>query len=241
MKQIKICCVVLVLILTASNLHAETKRYEVKSGIIEYVISGGGNIMGIQTKTEGKSKVFFKDWGNVELHDETIKSVIMGGEDQTHQTTKIDNGKVYTVDYQKKIIIQLDPEMVLQSEYKDLGKSAKETMLAMGGKKTGEATLLGYECEIWEMTPLKMWMHKGIMLKSEANIMGMTHTTVATDIKLDASVSDEDLTLPDFPVKTIQEMKNNDSDDIPQQMPKMTPEQMQQMREMMKNFSQNNK
>ena len=93
MKQIKIWAVVFTFILTVSFLQAETKRYEVKSGIIEYTVSGNGNMMGIQTKTEGKSKILFKEWGNVELREDRVKSVIMGREEQTHQTSKIENGK----------------------------------------------------------------------------------------------------------------------------------------------------
>lgn len=233
MKQMKIWSVLFTLILTASTLQAGTKRYEVKSGIIEYAVSGGGNMMGIQTKIEGKSKTLFKEWGNVEFHEDTTKSVIMGREENTHQTTKIDNGKVYVVDYGKKIIVQYDPAMLLQSEYKDLAKSAKEMMLAMGGTKTGEETIQGYVCEIWETQQMKLWLHKGILLKSEANIMGITHTRVATDIKFNTSVSDEDLKLPDFPIQTMEErMKNNHRN-----MPQMTPEQLQQIQEMMKNFT----
>lgn len=233
MKQMKLWGVLFALILTVSTLHAETKRYEVKSGIIEYAVSGGGDMMGIKTQIEGKNKAIFKEWGNVELYEDTTKSVIMGTEEHTRQTTKIDNGNVYVVDYVQKIIVQYAPEMLLQSEHKDLTKGSKEILLAMGGKKIGEETILGYVCEVWEAQQIKLWLHKGIMLKSEVNIMGMTHTTVATDIKLDTSVSDEDLKLPDFPVKTMDEsMKNNNN------MPQMTPEQMQQMQEMMKSFTQ---
>jgi hypothetical protein len=139
------------------------------------------------------------------------------------------------VDYEQKVIVQYDPATLMQSEHKDIAKSSKEMMLAMGGKKIGEESIQGYACEVWETPQIKLWLHKGILLRSEANIMGITHTTEATKIKLDASVSDEDLKLPDFPIQTMEEsMKNNNSN-----MPKMTPEQMQQMQEMMKSFTQN--
>lgn len=233
MKQIKIWAVVFTLILTVSFLQAETKRYEVKSGIIEYTVSGSGNMMGIQTKTEGKSKILFKEWGNVELREDRVKSVIMGREEQTRQTSKIENGKVYVVDHSHKIIVQYDPSTLMRSEHKDLVKSSKEMILSMGGKKVGEETIQGYKCEVWKTPQIKIWLHKGIMLKSEANIMGITHLTEAMNIILNTSVSDEDLKLPDFPIQTMEEsMKNNNSE-----MPQMTPEQIQQMQEMMKNFT----
>ena len=232
MKQLKVWGVVFTLILATSTVHAETKRYEVKSGIIEYTVSGGGNMMGIETKIDGKSKALFNEWGKVELHEDTTKSVIMGKEENTRQTTKIDNGKVFVVDYEQKVIVQYDPDTLMQSEYKDIAKNSKEMLLAMGGKKIGEETIQGYACEVWETPQIKLWLHKGIMLRSEANIMGITHSTEAININLDASVSDADLKLPDFPIQTMEEsMKKNN-------MPQMTPEQMQQMQEMMKNFTQ---
>jgi len=236
MKQIKILSAVFALILATVNLNAETKRYEIKSGIIEYAISGGGNMMGIETKTEGKSKAFFKEWGEVELHEETTKSVIMGREENTHQTTKINNGKVYVVDYEQKTIVQYeyDPSMLGHSEHKDLAKSGKEMMLAMNATKTGEESVLDYLCEVWETPKIKLWLHKGVMLKSKVKVMGITHTTEATNIQFNISVSDEDFKLPDFPIKTMEENNGN----TPSQMPQMTPEQMQQMRDMMKNFTQ---
>jgi hypothetical protein len=234
MKQIKIWGVLFALILATNTLHAEKKRYEIKSGIIEYTISGGGNMMGIQTKIDGKSKTFFKKWGEVELREETSKSVIMGREEYTHQTTKIDHDKVYIVDYAQKIIHQYDHTMLMPSDHKDLAKSAKDMILSMGGTKTGEESILGNLCEIWEAKHMKLWLHKGIMLKSKVRIMGRTHTTEATNIQFNISVSDEDLKLPDFPIKVIQDNHDN----TPSQMPQLTPEQIQQMQEMMKNFTQ---
>jgi hypothetical protein len=232
MKQMKIWGLLFALILATHTLHADAKRYEIQSGIIEYTTNGGGNMMGIKTQIDGKSKTLFKEWGKVELHDETSKSLIMGREESTHQTTKIDHDKVYIVDYAQKSIAQYDHTMLMQSQYKDLAKNPKEMMLSMGGAKTGEESLLGYDCEIWETQQIKLWLYKGIILKSVTNMMGLTHTTEATNIQMDVSVSDEELQLPDFPIKTMQQ------NDTPSQMPQMTPEQIQQMKEMMKNFSQ---
>jgi hypothetical protein len=231
MKQMKLWGLLFVLVLATNTLDAETKRYEIESAIIEYATKSSGNMMGIQTQTEGKSKTLFNEWGKVELRDERTKSVIMGKEAHSHQTTKIDHDKVYIVDYEQKSIHQYDSEMLKQSEYRDLAKNAKEMMHSMGGTKTGEETVLGYDCEIWETQQIKLWLYKGIMLKSVTTMMGLTHTTEATNIQMNVSVSDEDLKLPDFPIKTMQQKD-------PSPMPQMTPEQIQQMQEMMKNFTQ---
>ena len=231
MKQIKIWSIVFTLFLSIGTLHADVKRYEVKSGIIEYKIIGGGDMMGIKTQMSGTDKVAFKEWGSIELHQSMTRSVIMGREENTQDTIKIENGKVYVVDHVNRVISEYDPSMLMQSQYKDLIKSAKEMIVQMGGKKIGNETIQGYDCEVWEMPQVKLWLHKGIALKTVANIMGITNTMEATTIQLDVPVSDNDLKLPDFPIKSIQES------DLPQ-MPQMTPEQMQQMQEMMKSFTQ---
>lgn len=231
MKQIKLWGVLCAVMLATNTLTAETQRYEIQSAIIEYATSSSGNMMGIQTQTEGKSKVVFKAWGDVELRDDRTKSVIMGKEAYTHQTTKIDHDKVYIVDYEQKIIHQYDPTALTRSQYKDIAKNAKEMIRSMGGAKSGNESLFGYDCDIWETQQIKLWLYKGIILKSVTTIMGLTHTTEATDIQIDVAVSDEALKLPDFPIKTMQQ-------DDPSHIPQMTPEQIQQMQEMMKNFTQ---
>ncbi len=231
MKQMRLWGVLCALMLATSTLVAETKRYEIQSAIIEYATGSSGNMMGIQTQTEGKSKVVFKEWGDVELREERTRSVIMGKEAHTRQTTKIDHDKVYIVDYEQKIIHQYDPATLMRSQYKDIAKNAKEMIHSMGGAKTGKESLLGYECEIWETQQIKLWLYKGIILKSVTTMMGLTHTTEATNIEMDVSVPDEALKLPDFPIKTMQQGD-------PSPMPQMTPEQIQQMQEMMKNFTQ---
>ena len=231
MKKIKILAALFSLILTLTTLHADTKRYEVKSGVIDYTISGSGEMMGIKTQMSGTNKVIFKEWGNIELHHNTSKSVVMGREEHTKDTTKIENGKVYVVDYDQKIIVEYETSKLMHTQYKDLAKSSKEMLNEMGGKKVGEESILGYECEVWEMPQIKLWLYKGIALKSEANIMGITNTMEATNVQLDVSISDDQLKLPDFPIKSMQEANS------PSQMPQMTPEQMQQMQEMMKSFT----
>lgn len=238
MKQVKIWNVLLTLILAVNALYAETKRYDIQSGIIEYTISGGGEMMRIETIIEGTSKAVFKEWGNIELYEDKTRSIVMGREEESHQTTKIDSGKVYVVDYKQKNIVQYEPSILLKPEYANLGKSTKEMILSMGATKTGEEDVADYPCEIWETENLKLWLYKGVMLKSNAKIFGITHTIEAVHIQFNIPIPDEDLKLPDFPVKTMEEKMEEDNSNNPSQIPQMTPEQILQMQEMMKNFTQ---
>lgn len=241
MKNIKILTALLLLAATISGLSAEMKRYEIKSGIVEYTISGGGNIMGIGSKTEGTSKLIFKEYGNLERHEEQSSTTTMGRTDKSHNITMIKDGKFYGVDFEEKIIIEHSPEMFKQMSDKDMTKMGKEMMEKMGGKKIGKEKVLGHNCEIWEVMGTKTWIYKGIPLKSEANIMGMKHLQVATKAKFNVSISDKEFKLPDFPIKTMDQMiqeqtgeRGMPQGDMPKKMP--SPEEMQQMQEMMKNL-----
>ncbi|MFT7824559.1 MAG: hypothetical protein ABXS92_07340 [Sulfurimonas sp.] len=242
MKHFTLWTALLIAFAAVTTLHAETKRYEIKSGMIEYAISGSMNMMGVTSKTTGTGKMIFKEWGNTELHSEEKITTVMGRKEKQQELTKMENGTFYAVDFEEKAIITFSPEMLSRSEYSDIQKG-KEMLQQMGGKKIGEEKVLGYNCEVWGFMQSRIWLHKGILLKQEANVMGTKYTTEATLVKFNVKVSDEDFKLPDFPMKTMEEMMqekmHRPGNDGPGQMPQMTPEQMQQMQEMMKSFSGN--
>ncbi len=228
----------------ATTLQAEAKRYEVKSGIVEYKIEGGGSLFGFSTKTEGKTKLYFKEWGNVELRETDEKSETMGQIEKDHSITKIDHGTVYSVNKEDKTIVKSDMSMLKQmdKEGKNLSVVGKDMMKQMGGKKTGSEKILGYPCEIWEVMGSKIWIYKGVPLKTEANIMGIKHLEIATSAKFGVKIPDEKFKLPNYPVKTLNqiiedEMKKSSSQNTQHQTPpKLTPEQMQQMQQMMESL-----
>ncbi len=227
MKHLKLLSLLIIAFAT-TTLSAETKRYEIKSGIIEYTITLSGDMMGMKMKGKGTATTLFKEWGNVELHSEESKTTTMGMTEHNREITKIDNGKVYSVDFDQKVIYELSADALDNSEHKDLMQTGKEILISMGGKKIAEEKFMGYNCEVWEMMNVKLWIYKGIMIKSEANIMGIKNMTVANKIELDVSIPDERFNLPNFPIQKGQKQDK---------MPQMTPEQMLQMQEMMKSFS----
>lgn len=231
MKHIKILGALLTTLAMMSTLNAQPHRYEVKSGAIEYTIAQSGNMMGVIVNGKGTAKTTFKAWGNTELHTEKSETTTMGQKEHHEVMTKVDNGKLFVVDFDEKVIYEYTPEMLTNSEYQGFAKTGKEMIESMGGKKIGEEKVLGYPCEVWQMMSVKLWLHKGVMLKSETEIMGIKHTTTAKKIDLDISVDDDDLKLPDLPIKSASEHKGEE------ETPQLTPEQMQQMEEIMKNFS----
>jgi hypothetical protein len=246
MKQIKLLAVLLLSLTLVSTLSAATKRYDVKSGIVKYKISGGGSILGVTTKMEGVSKLYFTNYGNLELHEERETTTTMGQTTTTHAIVKIVGDTVYSVDDDEKVIVkqQLGTLMDQNKEGKDLTVVGKEMMKEMGGKKIGTEKFLGYPCEVWELLGSKIWIYKGVPLKTESNFMGFKHTIIATEAKFGVKIPKEKFKLPDYPVKSINELfetmpKTEDApanrkNTPPPQMP--SPQELQKMQEMMQNL-----
>ncbi len=251
-----------VLLLLSTHLYAQ-KRYDIESGIVTYKIEGGGSMMGVSTKTTGTQKLYFKEYGNVEVREIDEVSETMGQVSKTHALSKLDHGTAYSVDEESKRIIKQDITTLMQQDKKqaDMLTMGKDMMEKMGGKKTGTGQILGYPCEIWTILGSKVWLYKGVPLKTEADIMGFKHTEIATSAKFNIHVPEKYFQLPDYPVTTMDAMiqeamqkaqleaeqdaqksqqPNQSSPNAPSAapatQPQISPEQMQQMQEMLQNL-----
>ena len=227
MKKISL---LVVLIFGVISLFADMKRYEIKSAQIQYEISGSGNMMGIPTKMSGNSSLIFKDYGNIEISHEKFSQDIMGQKEITEDITKFDGGTVYSVNLEDKVIYK--QEIPLDSDDPALSLKGKKSLVALGGRKIGSEKILDYDCDIWELSGVKMWMYKSVPLKTETTTMGIKQTLVAKSVEFNISISDDKFKLPDYPVKTRDDMMS----EAMKQMENMTPEQKKMMQDMMKNM-----
>ena len=256
MKKVALLFVMILAMVFTSSVEAGAKRYEIKSGIVIYNIEGGGSMLGFSTKTTGTEKLYFTDWGNLELREVNEKNVAAGQTTVVHNITKIDHGTVYSVDNEEKIILKQDIAMFkeMDKQGKNMSTIGKDMMKQMGGKKTGTGKVLGYPCEIWEVLGTKTWIYKGVPLKTEANIMGFKHLQIATSAKFDVSIPKSKFALPNYPVKTLEQLeqmyedmaekeeseesqKSSPKQHQPQpQQPQISPDQMKQMQDMLQNL-----
>ena len=218
----------LLLTLASCNGKAENKlkRYELKSGIVEYVTTISGKVLGSTVSGGGTEKLFFKDWGALELKEsvssQTSVMKIFGREKtettDTHTINKLDNGDSYSVDFKNKKIYQAEDmamEMVKNTHPDgDAGDVGRDMLVAMGGKMIGNENFKSYKCEVWEILGGKQWIYKGLMLKMEITVMGITTKTEATSMKFDVSVADSHFKLPDFPIEKTETFINNDDSEI---------------------------
>lgn len=185
------------------------KRFEVESGKITYEISGSTHIMGIKSKTTGNKTIVFKDYGFYEMTDEnkTETKDIMGQVEKTETHTKqlLKDDKIYVVDFEQKKITRM-PNVGVQMFRKGNAKNktatevGEELMKGMGGKKTGSDEVAGFKCDVWELMGTKQCMYKGISLRTEADIMGVKVTELATKVEFGVDTSDDDFKLPDFKI-----------------------------------------
>ncbi len=182
-----------------SCVYANAKRYGVSSGIVEYKTSTKGNLLGFATNSEGSSKLYFKDYGNVELREETIHQ----GGNANHVKTKFVNGMVYTVDEKKKIIIKSDMQSMMGD--KNMKAMGEDMLKQMGGKKIGKGKVLGYPCDIWTAMGSKMWFYKGVLLKLESSMLGIKTMQHATKVKFGVHVPSSKFALPNYPIHTLNE------------------------------------
>ena len=122
-----------------------------------------------------------------------------------HNTVKIDNEMIYTVDYDAQTIFtKSDPLIEFMRLYNyDAAEAARKTLISMGAVQSDNEAFKGYDCEVWIALGSTQWIYKGVTLKIVSTISGSTISQEATDIKFDVSVNDSYFKLPDYPHKDI--------------------------------------
>jgi len=221
------------------NHDPKLKRYDVKSGIVNYKITINGKVMGSSITGNGTENLYFKDWGATELVEENSTKItkmnFFGKEktktEKTHTINKLDNGKSYYVDFSKaSIYLRRDPMMeLMKNTNTDAGDAGKAMLESVGGKKIGNENFLGYPCEIWEVMSAKQWIYKGVTLKIVSKLMGITTVKEATKAQFDINVSESNFKLPDFPIVKEEGYLSDDAYQAEQQEMKQKTEHLKNM------------
>jgi len=213
------------------------KRYDIKTGIVEYEITISGKVLVSSIEGSGTESLYFKDWGAVEVQkqnsSQTTVSKIFGKVTKettdTHTLVKLDNGESYEVDFDHKTIhVRRDMAMdMMQQTNTDAGETGKNMLESIGGQMTGYEQFMGYKCETWEIPGGKQWLYKGVPLKIDMTIMGIRTLKVATKAIFNKNVKEEYFRLPDFKMVKEQGYQDNeafseDMDDTRQRMDEMS-------------------
>jgi hypothetical protein len=194
------------LLLGATSLFAQTNRYDVKSAIVEYQIAGSGEVMGEKASLSGTSKLYFKNFGDLELSEEKIVQSSNADEEEEHNITKIVGTKMYNVDFNEKVIYQ--QEMVQDEENPLLNLKNSDTLTSMGAKKIGSEAILGYKCDIWQLGEDKIWIYNSVPLKFVSKSLGLVQIQEAKLAVFNVDIKDDKFKLPPFPVKAVDDVLN---------------------------------
>jgi len=206
---------------TEKSIDNAYKRYPVESGIVKYKTTTKGKVMGSNISGNGESSLYFKNYGALELTEDkstqTTEINLFGKKNKTeeknHSMTKMENGMVFSVDFDKKKIHKMENIGATMLKGVDVNKVGKEMLQTMGGKKIADEKFKGYNCEVWDLNGSKQYFYKGIPLRSEVKMMGITTITEATEVKFETNVSDSKFKLPDFEVVEIENMLSGESID----------------------------
>ncbi len=199
MKQIAIIIGIFCGILSQAQTQAKFKKYPFKSGIVQYEWEG---------TTTGSQTLYFDDYGWRESKMVHTTTKIMGVSAESHNLTIMHGATQYEINMKDKSGSKME-NMVLSrlNEGADYEEVAQKTLIGINYKKIGQETICGKLCDVYEGLG-KIWVWKGVMLKSSTANMGINATVTATSVKTDILVSEEKFVIPDD-VKIIEPSYNN--------------------------------
>jgi len=180
---------------SADSFGQELRRYKIRSGIVEYKMSG------MQTGTE---TIYFDRWGMREAKYTQTEIKVANMSVKQNQLTLLDGEWTYTVDLDKKTGTKMPTPLwkeltaAAKREGKDATAIGEEMLTRMGGRKIGTEAMLGKSCDVWEIKSMnaKSWIWQGVTLKTEVKMMGKMMTTEAVRLQDNVNVPEEKLTLP---------------------------------------------
>jgi|APTNR8051073442_1049403.scaffolds.fasta_scaffold08885_4 hypothetical protein len=178
--------VVAVMTLTANISFAQTKKYEVKSGIVTYEVTITMNGKTISTE---KNILYFDEYGSKERSDKFKKEAIVG--------SSIYNGKTrYELNHKKKTYgeIQSAGSVGYKVNFNDIPEEDRKSGNA---KKLTNETILGKSCETYSYEKIKSKFsgYRGVLFLQETSSANLVTTQKAIKFE-EVNVSSDKFTVP---------------------------------------------
>ncbi len=192
MKRTLVFLMSLLVLGTISAQENKVKTYKIKSGYIKY--------KSLEKHTEGTHEIWWDNYGKNmrEVYNTTKTTKFFGKKSvEKRHTVTITKGKyVWAADLEKQTgtqgvnptydFVQNNMGQMSESEQE---QTANSILSSLGGKKEGKGEFMGYTCEITKMWGSKVWMYKGIALKSEGKMLGIKTGEEAVEFKPNIRVS----------------------------------------------------
>ncbi len=181
--------------LTVINLSAQVKKKMLlpfKTVVIEYTYEGS---------TTGRENLYMDNYGLLQCKMTQTKTKVFG---QTSEEVSLEVSKdfyIYKWDPKTRIGTKIKntlAEDLMKDPSFDPEEFGKKTMESLGFEKIGTETLLGKPCEVWKGLggTSKIWVWRGLNLKTETKMMGMKSTITANVVKVDEGVPSGKFDLP---------------------------------------------
>lgn len=179
------------LIVQLAIAQQKTQQFAIKSGYIEYSLSGN---------TEGTKKLWWDNFGDktrTEIQSTTTTKIFgIKNIDKTHTIEILVKDKYWTANLsdntgQKGILpfYQESRKLVENMTKQELENFTNQTITALGGERLGSEIFFGKSCEMIKIMGSKIWIHKGITLKTEAKILEIVNNETAIKFQANKSVS----------------------------------------------------
>jgi len=189
----------------SSSLYAgvEIHKFDVQSGMVSYSITGGAQLTKeTNLSIHGSAKLRFREWGDIKLEEEhgivlttgsiKHKQEIKRLEKQTHDT-------IFTVDYENEQLLERKKNILMSNQEE----------VTDGLLQRGQDVVSGYLCKIWIGPGIKKCIYKGVVLKQESHVLGVSYIKVATEAFFDINTSEDKCDIPDYPVQEFGLFKDN--------------------------------
>lgn len=170
------------------------KRYGIKSGVIEYIITGS---------QEGTKTLYFDNWGMRQAEYTRSVLSVSGFTKSLNLVSIIDGEYQYMINIDQNSgtktrnpILKSIEQLKDQKGFNEFGE---QMLLSMGANKIGSENFLGKDCDVYEMknTGTKLWVWEWLTLKSETKSGGININVTATRINEGGSIPNEKFKVPE--------------------------------------------
>jgi hypothetical protein len=176
MKQLLILLSLSLITLFINAQNEQSSRFVIKSGYVEYDLTGS---------TTGTKKFWWDNYGDrTRTETKSLSIVKMLGftsKDEQHTISITDESTVYSWDlikgtaYKSSIeeYVEMGQEMTEDMTDAEIEKMVDEILESLGGERLGIEKVLGKDCEVIKVMMAKVWIYKGVPLKSQAKVMNI--------------------------------------------------------------------
>ena len=191
-KAILASLLMLVAVGLSAQEKAPVKKYGFKSAIAKFATEVMGQAV--------ESTIYIDEYGAKECQKAKVEVPGMG----TMESGVISKeGKTWNVNYTMKQVQEVEINPGDQPNFLDLNE---ETRKKFKVEEVGQEKVLDYDCTVYTLVTTsgeisanaKLWVYKGLPMKTETEAMGMKVTNVVTEFKEDAMVLPQVFDVPKF-------------------------------------------